>query len=338
MSLLTLLIALALTAQSNRPVQAYSERMYGPVSAGDFKVFKVRMQTNLVVPKTGKRCLLLRTWHAMPTYRPWCNARSPVGMLEFRCDPTAKMETEKDNLSTHLYWEERQKLSPGQSLSYVSYFKVLSPRRTFNPSTRSISWSDIESESRRPGEHYPVCEAAAELAKSLKTNHDPANSIVGFCKWLQENIKYDATVSHSGDDAAATIANRRGHCGHILTVFRQMCTASGIKTRLITGLNLQSPSGYPDRSQPYNPQPNAHVWAEVYLPNIGWIEVEPMNGEKCFDIPANFVQNNSSFQNCAVWFTESDNVPRQAQSSIVNGKLSADYGMEHLISYTQENY
>lgn len=134
LSLLTLPIALALTALSNRPVQAYSERMYGPVSAGDFKVFKVRMQTNLVIPKEGKRCILLRTWHALPTYRPWCNARSPVGMLEFRCDPTAKMETEKDNLSTHLYWEERQKLNPGQPLSYVSYFKVISPHRTFNPS------------------------------------------------------------------------------------------------------------------------------------------------------------------------------------------------------------
>lgn len=333
---------------------AVGERNYGPITACDFKTFRVRMQTDVVIPaldpagNTGggasKRCILLRTWHAQPSYKPWSATRSPLGAIEYSASPTAKIETEEDNRSTHIYWEERKKLSPGQRLSFVSYFKVISPKRSFNPSTQRITWSDVDLDNRTNSQRMEekdriesknIPAEILNLTKTLRSNHDPANAVKAYCQWIHDNIRYDASVGYQGDDVNAILSGKRGHCGHMITVLRHMCAATGLKIRVITGLNLSHPDGRPSPGSP-NPQPNAHLWAEIFFPRIGWIEVEPLNGEKCFEIPAGFIENNSAFQNYAVWYTESDNVPRQAMTSFLNGKYRADYDLVHTITFSQD--
>lgn len=293
----------------------------------------------MTVPKTGRRCLLLRCWHALPSHKAWSTGVPPLGAEALASEPPARLENESDRKSAHLYWEEKKALKPGQTLICTSYFNVVSPARSFNPNTRSISWSDIEQDNRQnPPTKVELNKNIVSLANELKANHDPANSIKQFCKWIREKIVYDATVPFAGDDVEAILKTRRGHCGHMLTILQQLCLASGIKTRTITGLNLCCPSGVPNYQHLVNPQPNAHLWSEVYLPGIGWIEVEASQGEKCFEIPSGFVENNTAFQNYAVWFTEDDNIPRQALTGYSDGKLRSDYDLQHIITFTEAKY
>ena len=80
---------------------------------------------------------------------------------------------------------------------------------------------------------------------------------------------------------------------------------------------------------------NAHVWAEVYLPHVGWVEVEPSGSDKCFNIPANYVQNNSDFQNYAVWVDEEGKKPRQPTWNLHGTIFTNDYGVDHKITYNE---
>lgn len=170
------------------------------------------------------------------------------------------------------------------------------------------------------------------LAVKLKQNHDPANTVIEFSRWLYKNIEYDDTVQNRTDDLATTLKNRRGHCGHTAQLFHGLCRSVGLKTRDVVGLNLTDANG--KKTNLPNEWGNTHNWVEVYFPQIGWIEVEPVNGEKCFTIPAAFIQNNTAFQNAAVWVTE-PNINKQALWGYKDGRYQCDYNVVTRITFSE---
>ena len=92
-------------------------------------------------------------------------------------------------------------------------------------------------------------------------------------------------------------------------------------------------NGTNDVDHTRNDYTNGHVWAEVFLPDIGWIEVEPYGGDKCFTVPATYVQNNTSFQNCSVWIMEQGQAPRMPRWVLQGDTYVNDYGVDNTITF-----
>ncbi|CAN5471019.1 hypothetical protein BH11CYA1_BH11CYA1_20300 [soil metagenome] len=317
------------------PLQAgsVSEQLYGAVSTSDTKIYTVRTQTDITIPAQQANCRKVRVWHAIAAYKPWSKTSNPLGANDLRSAPAAKIEPEPDKRSAHFYFEENRQFAPNTKLSYVSSFKVLSVKRTFNPSAHRCSWVDCQQYlSKNPlaiTESDPV---VTSLAAKLRGNHDPSNSIIEFCNWISKNITYDETVQQRTDDLSTTIKSKRGHCGHAAQLFHGLCRSVGLQSRDILGLNLTDENG--KKTNLPDTWGNTHTWTEVYLPKVGWIEVEPMSGEKCFIIPSTFIQNNTGFQNAAVWVAEGS-YDRPVNWGYRGGIYQCDYNMVTRITFSE---
>ena len=88
---------------------------------------------------------------------------------------------------------------------------------------------------------------------------------------MNQNIAYTPGVPYGIEDVDAICKGRGGHCGHRATVFLALCQAAGIPARRVAGFALFNKTaggiGADDS--------NRHVWVEVNLPTLGWVEVEP---------------------------------------------------------------
>lgn len=330
------ILALFITLSSPLQAGSVNERLYGAVGTSDAKIYTVRTQTDITIPTKGASCRKVRVWHAIAAYKPWSQTASPLGASDMRSLPTAKIEPEPDKRSAHFYFEENRNFAPGTKLSYVTSFKTVSVKRTFNPSAHRCSWADCQQYiSQNPISPLSLDPAAAAIALKIKQNHDPANTVVEFCNWIHKNITYDDTAQNRTDDLATTIKSGRGHCGHASQLFHGFCRAVGLQSRDVLGLNLTEPNG--KKTNLPNEWGNSHIWTEVYFPKIGWIEVEPINGDKCFNIPATFVQNNTGFQNAAVWVTE-QNVDKQATWGYRDGRYQCDYNAITRVTFSESKF
>ena len=81
------------------------------------------------------------------------------------------------------------------------------------------------------------------------------------------------------------LRENRGWCGPRSSVFRALCAAYGIPAREVSGYDLQNLDHLV--GEDINGR-NAHVWAEVYLPHVGWVEVNVANLNPFF-VPASHV-------------------------------------------------
>ena len=177
----------------------------------------------------------------------------------------------------------------------------------------------------------------SSLAEKLRYNKAPIEAVIEFSKWLKENLTYDASCFTDGNDVLATLGKRRGHCWHYMSLLKSMCNAVGLQCRPVEGLNLFFDNGNNNQMvQARVDYTNGHVWAEVFFPDVGWVEVEPNGGDKCYNIPSAYIQNNTKFQNYAVWITEQGRAPRETKWLWSGGKYISDYGVTHKVTFSED--
>ncbi len=298
--------------------------------------YRVRMRTKVVVPQTQTKCEQLRVWHALPTTRPWSRVTRVPGITSLTYLPkTGKLELEDDRVSAHVYFEENAKFQKGQIRYFQSDFEVFSCERNFDRGGRAVTWKMYTANDFR-GLDIPktVNPEISALADRLKNAYGPVDFVLESCKWIRDNVKYDASVPYGVEDANAIMQNKRGHCGHQQTIFKQLCARAGLPYKGVLGLDLFSPNGIGDLSPVRADYVNAHTWAQVYFAGIGWVEVDTVEGAQCFKINERFVQNNTAFENYAVWVTEGDET-REVEWRSENGKFYCDYGVENLITFSK---
>jgi transglutaminase-like putative cysteine protease len=76
---------------------------------------------------------------------------------------------------------------------------------------------------------------------------------------------------------------KRGYCDYYATAMVVLARAAGIPARLVTGY---AGGTYDiDRGITAVTEADAHSWAELYFPGIGWVEFEPTNGRPGLSSP-----------------------------------------------------
>ena len=103
---------------------------------------------------------------------------------------------------------------------------------------------------------------ASQLAEGEDDQYVVAHK---FASWVEENINYslDTLTAESSQKASWVLANKRGVCDELSSLFIAMCRSAGIPARYASGV------AYTDYNSADDWGP--HAWAEVYFPGYGWV-------------------------------------------------------------------
>lgn len=116
-----------------------------------------------------------------------------------------------------------------------------------------------------------VASLVREFAAAVATEAD--NDTMRFLPLLSQRIFEccEHEVRHVGDplDPGVTLAERRGACRDLATLFIAACRSLGLAARFV--------SGYQKGEEAWERR-EMHAWAEVYLPGGGWRGFDPSHG------------------------------------------------------------
>lgn len=116
-------------------------------------------------------------------------------------------------------------------------------------------------------------ELAAQLAEGSPS---AAERIQRTVNYLQSKCRYSLSVGrfHSQQPVAEFVfEKRRGYCEYFASAAVVLLKLEGVPSRYVTGFNLQEGNRQGDHYVVR--QADAHAWVESFVPDRGWIEVDP---------------------------------------------------------------
>jgi transglutaminase-like putative cysteine protease len=250
---------------------------------GPSRRFKVTHTTLIKLPQGVD---MLRVYHGIPEPAAWADGG-------FRPERTqvspggCQVKIEREG-ATWL-WELRSPLFREQT--FESRFEIQSADRRFRSEDFKLSWSDF-----LPGQADALPPPGVSLLATEVRQDTPLASIRALSDWLERNSRYDGYSYHDSSDVAQTLLLGRGHCGHHAYLFAAVMKAWGIPCRIVSGFRLSPTSELWNQENDWN----RHVWVELLLPEVGWVEVEPRSRRDPFFHPAELVRN-SGVQSHVSW-------------------------------------
>src|SRR5215212_4468650 len=129
-----------------------------------------------------------------------------------------------------------------------------------------------------------VRQLAEELTDNQPNEYDKAKAIEAY---LRKTYPYDLNIPAPPEDQDVTdyflFELRRGYCDYYATAMVVLARASGLPARFVSGYSSGSYDA--PNAQYVVRELNAHSWAEIYFPRIGWIEFEPTASEPEIERP-----------------------------------------------------
>lgn len=119
-----------------------------------------------------------------------------------------------------------------------------------------------------------VGQLAKQITLGIDNPYDKAKAIEGY---LRNNYPYDLNIPAPPADRDVTdyflFDLKKGYCDYYATAMVVLARSVGLPARFVSGY---SSGDYDSLNAQYVVRNlNAHSWAEVYFPQIGWIEFEP---------------------------------------------------------------
>ncbi|MBQ6860895.1 MAG: S-layer homology domain-containing protein [Clostridia bacterium] len=160
-------------------------------------------------------------------------------------------------------------------------YEKLIPERT-NTIINNETSIFLEPKEKIESDDPELISKAKEITEGLYTDYKKAQAIF---EYVNVNMSYDESSSHANKGALAALTSMRGVCYEFSTLFAAMCRAVDVPCRVIEGYKVEpalNASG--DILENQYTLVN-HLWAEIYLEEIGWAPVEPtyiytVNGER----------------------------------------------------------
>ena len=126
-----------------------------------------------------------------------------------------------------------------------------------------------------PAESNPQSQAFAQ-ALLRKTNGDPDQYMQAVLAWIrQQNFVYTLQPPRLAGQRVDQFLfeTRRGFCEHYSSAFTFLMRSAGIPARVVVG--YQGGQAGRDGQSWEVRQMDAHAWSEVWLPERGWVRVDP---------------------------------------------------------------
>lgn len=252
----------------------------------------------------------------IPFARPWCpEPTDPVwsasieGKAEAVGDDGGRAANDfQAEARASRVWRWSAPVEAGCRLTVTCDYDLVLARRTFDAArwtgltaeTLSELPAGLKAETDRVSASVP-----SEIAALAKRQITKDRRLVAFVqsasdylrdevKWAGDDLAKKPITRH---DAPTVLRDHRGWCGPKSALFRAFCLAIGLPAREVSGyalkrvpliggeVNMSERRGVPDPAK----DGNAHVWAEVYFPRVGWVEVNVATNGDCFDVPETFV-------------------------------------------------
>ncbi len=116
-------------------------------------------------------------------------------------------------------------------------------------------------------------ELAARLASGARGREELICRTVSY---LQEECHYSLNVGkfHSRQPVAEFLfEKKKGYCEYFASAAAVLLRLQGVPTRYVTGFSIQE--GNKQAGHYVVREADAHAWIEAYLPDTGWLEVDP---------------------------------------------------------------
>lgn len=108
------------------------------------------------------------------------------------------------------------------------------------------------------------------IAKYLKTSDNALENLVNVTNWVHDFLEYDLDYADVVNDSVTTLGIRKGVCDEFSILLAAILRAQGYPVKYVVG--------YANTGLDWGP----HAWLEVYIPNQGWLGVDPTYNEVGF--------------------------------------------------------
>lgn len=155
----------------------------------------------------------------------------------------------------------------------VRYDVVSAPRYTLQP---ELGKADLQPWLALPPGYNPrTLQFATSLRRSIPDNAERIAAVLAFFRDDRYGFRYTLEpplLGRNGVDEFLFVT-RAGFCEHYAGAFTVLMRAMGIPARVVTG--YQGGEINPVDGFMTVRQSDAHAWAEVWLPQRGWVRVDP---------------------------------------------------------------
>ena len=105
------------------------------------------------------------------------------------------------------------------------------------------------------------------LSKQISQTNNSFKELVEYTNWVHQNITYNLEYSNNSYESIEVLEEMQGVCDEFAVLEAALLRARGFPVRYV--------SGYANSTLEWE----AHAWLEVYIPNQGWVPVDPTYGE-----------------------------------------------------------
>src|ERR1700753_3120467 len=120
-------------------------------------------------------------------------------------------------------------------------------------------------------ENFEGINEVREIVESEKLQHQsPYHAAVGFCKYIYENFEYIKGVTTVETTLDEIWKLKAGVCQDFAHMLMEMLRMAEIPARYVSGYICTSRDGM-------RGQGATHAWAEAYIPDYGWLGIDPTN-------------------------------------------------------------
>ena len=161
-------------------------------------------------------------------------------------------------------------ISPNETFtSRIEYYVVSFETRFLTNASEAMSYNENAAlyVTFTQSEELIESNASEIAARAQSLCHDAVNiheRVVRIYDFVISYLRYDPQEDERG--ALWALRNRIGDCSEYSYLFVALCRAAGIPARIQTGF------GFHDLKET---TADGHMWAEYYLPDHGWIPVDP---------------------------------------------------------------
>jgi hypothetical protein len=128
-----------------------------------------------------------------------------------------------------------------------------------------------------------VLDLGRDLTATAPTPYDRAAAIEAYLRTISYTLDVPAPPPTRDVVAYFLFYLQKGYCDYYASAMVVLARAAGVPARLVVGY---ASGRYDVNSNQYIvAEADAHSWAEVYFPNLGWVEFEPTSGRAAIDRP-----------------------------------------------------